>query len=54
MLVFLNIDCLVRQVSAAAGTAAGEPLGVPAFESVLDAWPRLRHSSSRVTLPVPD
>ena len=42
MLVFLNIDCLVRQVSAAAGTAAGEPLCVPAFESVLDAWPRLR------------
>lgn len=41
MLVFLNIECLLPQATTQAAGAA-ERLGLPGFESVLDAWPQLR------------
>lgn len=41
MLVFVNIDCLTRTLPAATDPGPGEPLGLPGFESVLDAWPQL-------------
>lgn len=43
MLVFLNIECLLPKATPTAQAAGpAELLGLPGFESVLDAWPQLR------------
>lgn len=46
MLVFLNIDCLLDRTATAtalpAATEGVEPIGLPGFESALEAWPQMR------------